>query len=157
MYRLVVLFCLYIIVSSCGRQPIEKFEKIENNTWTYNAVRQFLVNIKDPGNYKLQVQLRYNQDYTYNNIWVGLTEKKPDGTEEKTRFNIPLFDVQGKPYGSFAGRFFDRSYPDAEVDGKKLTLSFPKAGQYTITLQHNMRSDALTGISETGIRLKRVD
>jgi len=151
-----IYLSISIVFSSCGRQPYQKFEKVDNKIWNYTSPQPFVVEIKDPGSYRLHVQLRYSQDYPYSNIWVGLTEKKPDNSEEKIRLNIPLFDVQGKPYGSFAGKFFDRSYPDAEVDGKDLTLSFSKAGQYTLTLQHNMRIDALAGISEIGIRLKGV-
>src|ERR1043166_1672210 len=145
MKRYLLVLAAGLALGSCGRQPMEKFQKVDNMVWSYKAPSQFDVDIKEAGNYKMIVQVRYNADYMYSNVWIGLTEKKPDGTEEKTRFNIPLFDITGRPYGSFAGKFFDRNYPDAELDGKELTLSFPKPGKYTLTLQHNMRQEDLIG------------
>jgi gliding motility-associated lipoprotein GldH len=154
MRKLLAICLLCFLAASCGRQPIQKFETVDQMTWQYKNPYRFTVAIKQPGAYRLYLQLRYTQEYNFSNIWVGLMKKDPDGKEEKTRFNIPLFDVQGRPYGSFAGKFFDRSFPDAEVDGQKLTLNFDKPGQYTLTLQHNMRADNLKGLREVGIRLQ---
>jgi gliding motility-associated lipoprotein GldH len=155
MPRYLFILCGLALFGSCGRQPIEKFDAIDKMVWDYNTPQKFVVDIKEPGTYRVILQLRYNQEYDFSNIWVGLTETKPDGSSEKARFNIPLFDVHGRPYGSFAGRFYDRSYPDGQVDSQDmLSLDFPKPGKYTLSLQHNMRNDNLAGISEVGIRLK---
>ena len=154
MRRFILFIGILLVLSGCGRQPYEKFTEIQDRVWSYNQPKSFIVNIDKPGSYRLFLQLRYTQEYTYSNIWVGLSENKPEGKTETVRFNIPLFDAQGKPYGSFAGKFFDRNYPDADIDARLLPLDFIKAGQYTLTLQHNMRPDRLDGISEVGIRLK---
>jgi len=145
---------MIILFSGCGRQPIEQFINIPDRTWEFNNPAGFVVDITHPGVYKMLVQMRYSQEYSYSNVWVELNEKGPDGKKTGMRMNIPLFDLSGRPYGSFAGKYYDRTYPDAEMETNQLTLNIPQAGQYTFSLQHNMRIDKLDGISEIGIRLK---
>jgi gliding motility-associated lipoprotein GldH len=156
MQKLLTIIGLLLITAGCGKQPFEKFERVEGRVWKYSDPHLFKVAIKEPGEYRLYIQMRYTQEYNYSNIWVGLTKKDPEGKIEKARFNIPLYDVHGKPYGSFAGKFFDRSYPDAEVDGQKLSLNFDKTGTYDIIIQHNMRMDDLNGIEEVGLRIMKL-
>jgi len=153
-----LLFGLAILACSCGVQPIEKFDKIKDMTWKVNEPSQFTIDIKDTGRYLALIQLRYTQNYSFSNIWVGLNEKKPDGKEEKTRFNIPLFDLSGRPFGASTGKLFDRGYPDDNIEGKDigLTFQFPKPGPYVLTLTQQMRPDELPGIAETGIRLVKL-
>ena len=145
---------MIILFSGCGKQPVEKFISIQDRVWEYNSPANFIVNITHPGIYKMKVQLRYSQEYSYSNIWVALNEKGPDGKTANMRMNIPLFDLSGRPYGSYAGKFYDRNYPDGNMETNQLTLNIPQAGLYTFSLQHNMRIDKLDGITEIGIRLK---
>jgi gliding motility-associated lipoprotein GldH len=150
------LFCCISIVmlfSGCGKQPFEQFISVHDRIWDYNSPVSFSVNITHPGVYKMQVQVRYSQEYTYSNVWIGLNEKGPDGKTSNMRMNIPLFDLSGRPFGSFAGKFYDRNYPDGEMETNQLTLNIPQTGAYTFSLQHNMRIDKLDGIAEIGIRL----
>jgi gliding motility-associated lipoprotein GldH len=155
MLRIFTSMILILLLSGCGKQPVEKYAQISGRVWTVNDSQKFTVNIKEPGEYRLYIQIRYSQDYNFSNLWIGLTKKDLAGKVEKARFNIPLFDVHGRPYGSFAGKFFDRSYPDAEVDGQKLTLKFDAAGNYDLSIRQLMRVDALYGLDEVGIRLVR--
>jgi|SRR6185437_62216 len=149
-----VLIGIALFAGSCGRQPVENRVRLENRTWTFQKPADFVINITTPSVYHMQVQIRYTQEYSFSNVWVAVNEKSPDGKTTGVKLNIPLFDLAGKPYGSFAGKFFDRIYPDAEMESKQLTLNFPKAGQYEFSLQQNMRLDRLDGIDEVGIRLK---
>jgi len=148
---------MMVLFSGCGRQPIEQFATIIDRTWDFNNPASFVLNIAQPGVYKMQVQVRYTQEYSYSNVWVALNEKSPDGKTASMRLNIPLFDLSGNPYGTFAGKFYDRSYPDAGLESKELTLNFPSSGKYEFSLQHNMRIDKLDGIDELGIRLKQAE
>lgn len=155
--RLVVLSVITMaLLSSCGRQPIEQFHNVADRTWLFNKPENFEVNIPSPGTYSMLVQVRYTQEYSFSNIWVELNEKSPDGKKDSMRLNIPLFDLSGSPVGSFAGKFYDRSFPDAQIEGKELKLNFPSAGKYIFSLEHNMRIDKLDGISQLGIRLKQI-
>jgi gliding motility-associated lipoprotein GldH len=144
---------MIVLFTSCGKQPLEQFIRIQDRTWDYNNPVSFAVNITHPGVYKMNIQVRYTQEYSYSNIWVGLSEKGPDGKNSGMRMNIPLFDLSGRPFGSFAGKFYDRSYPDANMETNQLTLNIPQTGPYTFTLQQNMRIDKLDGIAEIGIML----
>ena len=142
------------LFSSCGKQPLEQFISIPNRVWEFNSPASFIVNITHPGVYKMQVEVRYSQEYSFSNVWVGLNEKGPDGKTANMRMNIPLFDLSGRPYGSFAGKFYDRNYPDGNMETNQLTLNIPQTGEYRFSFQHNMRIDNLDGIDEIGIRLK---
>ncbi len=155
--RLVVLSVLAIaLLSSCGKQPIEQFHNVADRTWLFNKPENFEVHITNPGTYTMLVQVRYTQEYSFSNIWMSIKEKGPDGKESAMRINVPLFDLSGKPFGSFAGKFYDRSFPDAQLESQDLKLNFPSAGTYSFSLEQNMRVDKLDGISQLGIRLKEV-
>jgi len=154
MRNILVLIGIALLASSCGKQPIVQYFNVPDRIWAFQKPVDFVVNIAKPGYYQTQVRVRYTQEYSYSNIWVVLDEKRPDGKKAGMRFNIPLFDLSGSPFGSFAGKFYDRNYPDSSVEGKPLILNFPLAGQYTFSIQHNMRIDKLDGIAEIGIKLK---
>ena len=156
--RLIVLtIWAALVLSACGKQPMEQFISIPDRTWQFNSPENFDVNITSPGVYKMLIQVRYTQEYSFSNIWVALDEKSPDGKQASMRMNIPLFDISGRPLGSFAGNFYDRSYPDGQMEARQLTLNFPAKGRYSFSIHHNMRIDKLDGISEIGIRLKEAE
>ncbi len=151
-----IILSLFLF-SACGKQPIEQFKTISDRTWLFDSPENFVVNITSPGVYKMLIQLRYTQEYSFSNIWVALDEKSPNGKHAAMRINIPLFDITGRPLGSFAGKFYDRNFPDGQMEAQQLTLNFPSKGQYSFSIRHNMRVDKLEGISEIGIRLKEAE
>ena len=79
-------------LSSCTKIDLfEKVATIPSHEWKSSFRPSFTFEITDTTvPYQIYVILRHNEKYSYNNIWVNLHTKSPDGTIAKAQYELPL-------------------------------------------------------------------
>jgi len=142
--------CLCIINFSCDHSAIyEQYISIQNATWEKEKEIQFTFQIEDSSiPYDLSVQIRNNNLYPYQNLWLFSSEVLPNGILQKDTIECVLADDFGKWYGSGIS-LFQSSFPI------RTNYTFPTGGEYTFTFRQGMRNDVLSGIQEIGFRVEK--
>jgi gliding motility-associated lipoprotein GldH len=146
--RLLIIVCSIVLLSACGSNVQEKFNKLPDRQWDYKQPQQFIFHL-DEGIYSVQLDLQNTNDYPFENIWLSTSIKGPDGETVSGRNSYSLAWPDGEWKGNGPGAYYDLPI----VIGDDFRVQ--KSGDYTFTLAQNMRTDKLQGISGVGIRLRK--
>jgi gliding motility-associated lipoprotein GldH len=116
---------------SCEKNvAYEQYQAIESSSWGKDKRYYFTFNVDSIGvPYDISFQIRNNNLYPYQNIWLFYSIEPPVGEMVSDTTNCKLADEFGKWYG----------------DG----------GQYTFAFRHGMRDSVLNGIQEIGIKVEQ--
>jgi gliding motility-associated lipoprotein GldH len=100
--------------------------------------------------YTITFEVRNNNFYPYQNLWIFYTEKSPGGLYVKRdTVECMLADEfgkwQGKGISLFQSGFAIRT-----------RYTFAEKGSYTFSFRQGMRSDTLKGIRDIGLRIEKV-
>lgn len=142
-----IVFSLFL---SCGQQPLyDQYQAIEDTTWEKDKEYYFSIRVEDISvPYDLTLEVRNNNLYPYQNLWLFCNEEQPIGPLEKDTMECLLADEFGKWYGHGIS-LFQSSFP------VRSAYTFPHKGQYTFSFRQGMRDDALKGIQEIGFRVEK--
>lgn len=137
--------CLY----SCESAFVyDQYQLIEGTSWSKDKIYYFTFDIADASvPYKVTLEIRNNNFYPYQNLWLFIGEEKPVGPMSRDTIECQLADE----FGKWNGRgitLFESSY------SLRKNYRFPHAGRYTLSLQQGMRDNHLSGIEEIGIRVE---
>jgi gliding motility-associated lipoprotein GldH len=138
-------FCI-----SCGNDIIyNKFLSIRGKAWDKQSEYYFEFEIKDRSiPYNILLQIRNNDIYAYQNLWLLCEELQPNGVSSKDTIECMLADDFGKWNGNgitlFQSRFRLRNH-----------YIFPDTGKYTIGIRHGMRDENLKGIEDLGLFIEK--
>ena len=144
-----VIICLCFICFSCNGPTIvyEQYQVIENALWEKDKEYYFTFEIIDTSvAYDLELEVRNNNLYPYQNLWLFCSKELPIGPLQKDTVEFMLAD----DYGKWLGRgisLFQTCIPIHK------NYTFPSKGQYTFSFRQGMRNDALPGIQEIGFRV----
>lgn len=146
---------LIFIQSSCNRDPkqlAQVFETIEDEKWGWNQKVAHEFEVKEAGK-KAQIilQLRHSNDYAYENLYVMLRLKQPNGKVLRLRTSFQLADDNGQWLG--------------KTSGGAITLRvrllqpwlLPVSGKYTLEIEQNMRDNPLLGVEDVGFEARLID
>jgi len=137
-------------LGSC--QTIDIYEKttaFKTHSWKSSEKPSFTFEIKDTASlYNIFLVLRHEDAYNYNNIWINLSVKSPLDTVTVRREFILGNNKQGW-LGSGMDDVFDHRIA---FNNKPAPLH---KGEYTFTLQQDMREDPLAHIMNVGIRVEK--
>ncbi len=134
-----------------------EYQVLNDKTWVKDKPYVFSVDIKNAGRYALYINLRYNEDYNFSNIWVRTNMQAPGEKPVSQRFNIPLFSPDGAPLEDALGDVYFRRFPAQRIEQKLLPFDATKPGTYTFTLNQEMRTDNLPGIERIGLQVRAMD
>ncbi len=146
--RLILGF--HILFFSCNSPALyDQYQAIDGTIWEKNKIYYFTFEIQDPSClYDIHLEIRNNNLYPYQNLWVFYSEEPPIGSLRKDTLECMLANEFGKWYGD--GIFlFQRSFP------LRKQYKFSHAGQYTFGIRQGMRDEILKGIQEIGLRVER--
>lgn len=148
---LAILFILSL--SACDfNVKYQGDNEIENSSWKISNVLVHNVDIMDTMEvYNMFISVRNTVDYKYENLFMFVTTKFPNGKIAKDTLECILADKMGKWYGKGTGK-----YRDSKILFKP-RVRFPQNGKYTIEIQQAMREDPMEGISNIGIILEKVN
>ncbi|HEX6335278.1 MAG TPA: gliding motility lipoprotein GldH [Flavisolibacter sp.] len=149
-----LIFTLFLLRSCTPIDLYEKNEPIPKHSWDASFRPQFSFEIRDTtAPYQLYITLRHNARYHFNNIWLNIHVKLPDGSTQRfTEIEMPL---ASKDRG-WLGEGMDDIYEQRigiTLDPAK--FSFSKSGVYTFTIEHIMREDPLQNVMNVGLRLEK--
>ena len=144
---IIIASCLFL---SCSKKTVyNKFQPIKNKVWDKQDEYFFTFEITDISvYYNISLQLRNNDMYPYQNLWVLSEEKLPDNTSVRDTLEFMLADDFGKWKGNGITLFQNQ-----------MTLrdnyQFPDTGKYTISIRHGMRDNDLKGIADIGLLIEK--
>ena len=153
MYKALICWAaaLLLLLSSCDPARVyEQNIELPENNWAIDNAPVFEFEIADPAKkYEVAVNLRYNLQYDFYNLYLQHELTGPDGKQlSKKLHEVLLMDAKtGKPIGKGSSDTFDLQ----QVILKD--VAFPKAGKYKLKLTQYMRRDPLPHIQAVGIRV----
>jgi len=154
----VFLYLLFLVccvgLSACTSIDLfEKVEPIPGHQWKGSFKPSFSFEIKDTTvPYQVYVILRHNEKYNYNNIWVNLHTKSPDGTVSKAQYELPLATTEKGWLGTGMDDLYEHRIALTPINQQ---FYFKKAGTYTFTLEQVMREEPLANVLNVGLRIEK--
>jgi len=154
--KLLVVFAISVsLLYACT--PIDLYEHvatIPNQAWQSNYKPSFTFDIKDTtASYQLFLILRHNNKYNYNNIWLNLYRKKPDGQVSKVPYELQLATNEKGWLAEGMDDIYEHRIPLNPPAND--SFFFNRSGPYTFTIEQIMREDPLQNIMNVGLRLER--
>lgn len=156
MKKAIILFSLFGIIlagfTSCDSGRVfDQYHEISDSEWHKDSLVVFKIPVSDTlENHNMLIQIRNETNYKYSNLWLFVTIEQPGGEVLRDTFEIAVADPSGRWLGKgFGGlKSLESVY--------RRDVFFPVSGEYTISLQHGMREDILTGIHDVGIRVEKI-
>ncbi len=150
--KLIGFICFALLLSGCGTLDVfEKMTAFPEHQWKNNSKPSFAFLIEDTtASYHIFVILRHEDAYHYNNIWLNITTLAPGDTAKTQLVNIILADNTKGWLGTGMDDVFDHR---ARITRSPVKL---KKGNYTFTIQHQMREEPLQFVLNAGIRVEKV-
>lgn len=154
-YGFLVLLCS---LGSWQCAPIELYEKsvaMPGQQWDSRYRPSFEFVIKDTtARYYLSVVFRHRDLYHFNNIWLRVTVRDPQG---KTR-HFDTDQLLGTNENGWLGSGMDDIYEhrlslQKELVSQAISLRLP--GTYRFTLEQLMREDPLQAVMNVGLRVQK--
>lgn len=155
-HSLILLFFAIILVVSCDKYRVAfKDYSVPNGEWHKDSVitlvSDSLPNLSEPIGF--QINLRHNIDYEYRNIWLFVSLQMPNGTVLKDTlekvFMLPTGEWMEDVTGSGAAK--------ESVVNFKYGVKSPEPGVYSLSVQHGMRSDVISGILNVGFKINTLE
>jgi len=145
----ITIFFLCVILFSCTKSAYyEKYQTIEGH-WDKNKELFFIYEIDDSlASYNLLLEIRNNNLYPYQNLWLFCSEEQPEGTLRRDTIECMLADDFGKWKGTGIS-IYHISVPI------RTKYTFPNTGKYTFNIRQGMRDDRLRGIEQIGVRIEK--
>ncbi|MDR1723618.1 MAG: gliding motility lipoprotein GldH [Tannerella sp.] len=141
--RLMVLFICLLF--SCGRGIVYDNYMPVKDSWDKTAEYRFDFDITDKSvPYDITIQIRNNNTYPYQNIWLLCEELHGDNIVDKDTIEYMLADDFGKWKGNGITLF------QSHITLKD-NYFFPDTGKFAIKIRHGMRNDFLRGIEDIGL------
>ena len=134
---------------SCENPALyDQYQAINNITWEKDKEYYFTFEVKDISvPYDLTLEVRNNNLYPYQNLWLFCSEEQPIGPLRRDTIECMLADEFGKWHGHGIS-LYQSSFPIHSQ------YKFPHDGQYTFSFRQGMRDDALKGIQEIGFSVR---
>lgn len=144
-FYLCFVFCL-----SCGDSPFyEQYKSIDGRYWEKDAEYYFSFDITDTSiPYDLTIEIRNNNLYPYQNLWIFSKEEQPSGKVLRDTTECFLADDYGKWLGTGISLFQSSHILHSQY-------FFKEEGTYTLGFRQGMRNDQLAGIQEVGLRITK--
>lgn len=152
-------FALSLLFLSCDKKRIfDEYRQIDGS-WAQKQKVSFAFEQKDTlQDYNMFINIRNNNDYPYNNLFLIVTMLQPDGVSKVDTLEYQM----ANPDGSLMGDGF------SDVKESKLwykeNTKFPKVGKYVVSIQQAVRESGkvsgvtqLQGVSEVGFRIEKTN
>lgn len=151
--KIILLLIMLMGLYSCGKQTVfEKYEKFENNTWNKSKILSFDVPIDNINkSYDVYVVVKNTDNYTYNNLYIGVYINTPAGD---TRFKDYYIDLRNEDR-SFTGKLINSLWETKVKIMEKAT--FTKAGIHKFEIYNFMQYVSLSDINEIGLVVEKIN
>lgn len=152
-------FALLFVFASCDKKSFFDEYQTVGSAWNKNDIKKFVVEQQDTlGSYNLFLNIRNNNKYPFNNLYVILKIQQPHAAVVIDTLEFQMANADGSLLGS--------GFTD--VKENKLWLKegfqFKRAGTYNFEIQQAVREsgkvggvEVLEGISEIGLRIEHAN
>lgn len=118
------------------------FESVPVNDWNADSVLTYSWSIDDTAaTYRILIDVRHTELYPFQNLWFFIEGLLP----QNDTIEFYLADERGQWLGKKYGGYIEMPVLYEE------TYKFDSIGEYTITIQHGMRTEQLRGVSDVGV------
>jgi gliding motility-associated lipoprotein GldH len=155
----ILIVLMLILITSCDKKRVFDEYKSVGNSWHKDSVVTFELPKLDPKKmYNLYVNVRDNDDYPFNNLFLIVSLEHPN-----RKIKVDTLEYQmTNPDGTLLGEGF------TDIKENKLFYkdkeSFSQKGVYKIHIKHAVRQtgkiegvETLDGISDVGFRIESVE
>jgi len=145
------MIAVTLFFSSCNKNVVfSEYKKFKNYDWAARDKAVFDLEIKDTQTLNnIYLMVRHAESYQYNNLFVFVTTKYPDGKVLTDTMEVILANEKGEWLGSGSGDIFDFKVP------VKKNVRFPLAGKYQFIFEQGMRVDPLPMIMDFGFEIEK--
>ena len=156
-FSLLLIFCV-LLMSSCDKTRVFDAYKTVGTAWHKDSVVSFdLPEIDSIKTYNLFVNVRNNDAYEFNNLFLIVSLEHPKGRVFVDTLEYKMTDAEGR----LLGQGF------ADIKENKLfykeNMRFKPAGKYTVNIKQAVRQNGkvsgveqLNGITEVGFRVESI-
>lgn len=157
--QMFLFISMVVLVTSCDKKRVFDDYKSVGTAWEKDSILAFSFKQEDTTKlYNLFVNLRANQAYQFNNLYLIVAMERPGGLVKIDTLQYQMTN----PDGSLLGDGF------SDIKESKLfykeNLRFDTIGDYRVKIQQAMRQTgkiegikALEGITEVGFRIETID
>lgn len=150
----IFLFSFFVFISCTPVDLYERVATIPEQAWQSSFKPSFTFNISDTtAAYQLFLILRHNNKYNYNNIWINLYRKSPDGKVSKVPYELPLATNEKGWLAVGMDDLYEHRIPLTPPAND--TFYFNKPGAYTFMVEQIMREDPLENVMNVGLRIEK--
>lgn len=150
-----LLLLIAILIVSCDEKRVFDEYKTVGSAWHKDSIVSFDLPELDPAKpYNLFLNVRDNNDYPYNNLFVIVSLDEPGRITKVDTLEYQMADAEG----NLLGNGFSDIKESALVYKKKMTF---KKGKYKVHIRQAIRETgkvrgvaALKGITEVGLRIE---
>ena len=155
----ILLLLIVLIFCSCDEKRIFDEYKTVGESWKKDSIVAFNFNQTDTLKpYNLFVNIRNNDNYQFNNLFLIVSMQQPDGLVKKDTLQYEMANADG----TLMGQGF------SDIKENKLfykeKVRFAKAGNYKIRIQQAVRKTGkiegvsdLEGVTEVGFRIESTE
>lgn len=154
-YRVKIVLGLCVIgsiIASCSQDVVfDKHQRIAHGAWHEDSVFRFQVPITDTvPRYDIYIHVRNTTDYPNSNLYFFLNTHFPDGRVFRDTVECFLAKMSGEWNGKGIGKIRSNTFLF------RTGVWFPQSGVYEFTFENAMRKEVLEGITDIGIKLKKI-
>lgn len=148
------LFSLLLLVACTKIDLYEKIVPVPGQAWQSGFKPTFTFEISDTtAPYQLFLILRHNNQYSYNNIWVAVHRKSPDGKVSTVPYELQLAANEKGWLAEGMDDLYTHRIPLTPPAND--TFYFNRSGAYTFTVEQTMREDPLPHMMNVGLRIEK--
>jgi gliding motility-associated lipoprotein GldH len=152
----ILFYLMLMLVVSCDEKRVFDEYKSVGSSWKKNDIVSFdIPKLESTKHYNLFLNIRNNNDYPFNNLFLKVSLENPDGLVKVDTLEYQM----ANPDGSLLGEGF------SDIKESKLffkeKIKFEKKGNYKIKIQQAVRQSGkvsgekeLKGITEVGFRIE---
>lgn len=146
-----LLVVLVLFLASCNKNVVfTKYQTFKDNQWFAKDKAVFDLEITDTQTLNnISLMIRHAESYPYNNLFLFVTTKYPDGKVLTDTMEVILSNSKGEWLGSGVGDIYDFKVPI------KKNVRFPLGGKYQFTFEQAMRVDPLPMIMDFGFEIEK--
>lgn len=145
--RCLIVVALALLAACTDTALYDHYQAVEK-PWSKDQVYYFTFDIADNTlPYDLTLEIRSNNLYPYQNLWLLCTEEPPVGPMTHDTIECML----ANDYGEWRGSGISLYHLGIPLRTRR---HFPHKGQYTIGIRQGMRDEQLNGIEAIGLRIE---
>ena len=142
-----MVFALLLLAACTDTARYDHYQSVEK-PWTKDHIYYFTYDIDDNTvPYDLALEIRNNDLYPYQNLWLLCSEEPPVGPMTHDTIECML----ANDYGEWRGSGISLYHLGIPLRTRR---HFPHKGQYTLGIRQGMRDEQLNGIEAIGLRIE---